>query len=68
MALRAAMAGIGLALGAAQALVVYRLPSGLTFAQGLTFAVSIRDSLAVPALKGAYRASMQLYDELNDAL
>ena len=54
--------------GSGEAFVVYRLPSGQTFAQGLTFAVSVRDSLAVPALEGAYRASMQLYDELNDAL
>ena len=53
---------------AGAAFVIHRLPAGREFARGLTFALSIRDALAVPAGEGAYRATMALYDDFSEAL
>ena len=53
--------------GAAQAFVIYRLPTEDTFARDLAFNVSIRDTLAVPAGEGRYNATIALYDNLSEA-
>lgn len=59
---RAAFAG-----GAGEAFVIHRLPAD-GFARGLTFALSIGDTLAVPVGEAAYRATMALYDGITEAL
>ena len=53
--------------GAGEPFVIHRLPAGADFAQGLSFGLSIRDTLAVPAGEGSYRATTALYDELAEA-
>lgn len=53
--------------GAGRSFVVYRLPIG-DYADGLTYALSIADTLAVPAGEGRYAASLELYDQLAGAL
>ena len=60
-------AGNVVAGGAAQAFVIYRLPAEYSFARDLAFNVSIRDTLAVPAGEGRYNATVDLYDDLNEA-
>ena len=53
--------------GAGAPFVVYRLPVGQEYAQGLTFSVSVDDALAVPADEGIYGARLALYDDALDA-
>ena len=48
--------------------IVYELPGGDDLPSGLTFSLSIRDALAVPAGEGAYGAEMSLYENLGDAI
>ena len=55
-----------LAGGAGASFVVYRLPA-VDFAGGLTFALAIGDTLAVPAGEGAYGVQMALYRNFSDA-
>lgn len=70
---RGAGAGAGLASaaavrgGAGETFVVYGLPRG-GYARGLTFALSIGDTLAVPRGEGRYAAKLVLYDDLGEAL
>ena len=49
--------------GAGAPFVVYRLPVGQEYVQGLTFDVSVDDALAVPADGGTYGARLALYDD-----
>ena len=53
--------------GAARPFVIYRLPEDRDFARDLTFSLSVRDALAVPADTGRYRATIALYDNLGEA-
>ena len=63
----ASTAADALAGGAGESFVIYRLPVG-DFARDLTFALSIGDTLAVPAGEGRYGAKMALYRSSSDAL
>ena len=53
--------------GAAEALVIYRLPAGEVFDRDLGFGVSIRDTLAVPGGEGRYNAAIALHEDLTEA-
>lgn len=53
--------------GAGRPFVIYRLGEGDGFSAGLTFSLSIADTLAAPPEAGRHRAEVTLYEELFDA-